>query len=296
MIDRVSTFANPEIILLLKTKFETVAIDQWYQRRQKDAEGEFYRKIAGQGPRNNFKSTTQGLYVAAADGTFLGYTNNRTPSRVMAMLQKALKSHEPKTTKVIEPGKSDARYNPAPPKGGLVIRVRTKILRGYEKTKHHWNEVYRTALSRDNMWINKKEHLALVAGSVPASLQIRLARFHLVDSTRGEPPMWKQEDVRKIECSIKNGKLSGTAHLETKDGKRGYQCTLRGVVELKDGKITRFDVVAKGDFWGDGNYTRNAPEGKFPLAVAFSLADGTDVADAIPPTGSRGWLPDYIRD
>ena len=78
MLDRASTFADPEIVELLKTKFVPVALDQAYQRRQKDTEGDFYRKIAGQGPRKDFKNgTTQGLYGATADGTLLGYSNNR---------------------------------------------------------------------------------------------------------------------------------------------------------------------------------------------------------------------------
>ena len=108
--------------------------------------------------------------------------------------------------------------------------------------------------------------------------------------------MWKPDEIRAIDCKLKDGKFTGTAHLETKDGKRGYKCSLRGVLEIKDGKVTRFDVVAKGDFWGEGQYTRAAPKGKFPLAIAFSLADGTDTADAIPPQGSRGWLQGYLRD
>ena len=40
--------------------------------------------------------------------------------------------------------------------------------------------------------------------------------------------------------------------------------------------------------------TRNAPKGRFPFAVAFTLADGSDVADKIPPQGSRGWLEGYL--
>lgn len=81
MLDRESTFADPEIVKLLQTKFIPVAIDQAYQRRQKDAEGDFYRKIAGQGPRSNFRSTTQGLYAATPDGKLLFYNNNRGPER-----------------------------------------------------------------------------------------------------------------------------------------------------------------------------------------------------------------------
>jgi len=48
-------------------------------------------------------------------------------------------------------------------------------------------------------------------------------------------------------------------------------------------------------FWGEGRYTRRAPEGRFPFAVSFTLADGSDIADAIPPQGSRGWVGGYLR-
>ena len=46
---------------------------------------------------------------------------------------------------------------------------------------------------------------------------------------------------------------------------------LLGVVETKGDRVVRFDVVALGDFWGEGTYTRGAPRGKFPLAVSFTL-------------------------
>jgi hypothetical protein len=54
-------------------------------------------------------------------------------------------------------------------------------------------------------------------------------------------------------------------------------------------------MVALGDFWGEGRYTRRAPSGKFPLAISFTLADGTDIADPLPPQAARGWLRGYIR-
>ena len=67
--------------------------------------------------------------------------------------------------------------------------------------------------------------------------------------------------------------------------------------DLKEvlGKVIRLDVVALGQFWGQGPYTGGAPKGKFPLAISFTLADGKDVADRIPPQGSRGWLRGYLR-
>ena len=295
MLDRESTFKDPEIVSLLKSRFIPVAIDQAYQRRQKDTEGDFYRKIAGQGPRNNFKGTTQGLYLATASGQLLGYNNNRGGDRIRRMMKKALEGFEAPAAGVIKRSKVDARYNPKPPEGGLVVRVQSKVLGGYEKTEDRWRKIFQDTLSRDNLWVTKEEQDALVAGRIPPALQKRIARYHLVDNTRGEPPMWKADEIRSIEFSLKDGRLRGSVHLETASGERGYKVSLLGHVEKKNGKITRFDLVARGDFWGEGTYTRGAPKGRFPLGASFTLADGSDIADGVPPQGSRGWVRGYLR-
>ncbi len=295
MLDRESTFKDPEIVSLLKSRFIPVAIDQAYQRRQKDTEGDFYRKIAGQGPRNNFKGTTQGLYLATASGQLLGYNNNRGGDRIRRMMKKALEGFEAPAAAVIKRSKVDARYNPKPPEEGLVVRVQSKVLGGYEKTEDRWRKIFQDTLSRDNLWVTKEEQDALAAGRIPPALQKRIARYHLVDNTRGEPPMWKADEIRSIEFSLKDGRLRGSVHLETASGERGYKVSLLGHVEKKNGKITRFDLVARGDFWGEGTYTRGAPKGRFPLGASFTLADGSDIADGVPPQGSRGWVRGYLR-
>lgn len=300
MLDRESTFAQPEIVKLLKTSFIPVAIDQAYQRRQQDTEGEFYRKIAGQGPRSNFNGTTQGFYIATASGTLLLYNNNRDPEKVLRLMRQKLREFKASkaaqsTTSALEPKKVDQRWQPKPPAGGLVLRVRAKILDGYEPTTDKWRRIFQTALSRDNLWISKAEHLALVKGTVPASLQQRIAKYHLVDNTRGEPPMWNDREVRGVTMSLQDGKLTGNADLQTSDKKRGYEAQMIGEIETQGDKVTRFDMVVKGDFWGEGRYTKNAPKGRFPLAISFTLADGSDVADLVPPQASRGWVRGYIR-
>lgn len=301
MLDRESTFADPEIVKLLKTRFIPVAIDQAYQRRQQDSEGEFYRRIAGQGPRNNFEGTTQGFYIATPSGKLLLYNNNRDPQKLRRLMREKLEQFESSGDKgmdfqAIESRRIDPRYQVSPPEGGLVVRVRAKILGGYEPTTDRWQSIFQNALSRDNLWVSRTEHEALVRGDVPVSLQRRIARFHLVDNTRGEPPMWKPGEIRQLEMQLTGGLLRGVVRLETDRGDRGYEAELLGHVESRNGKVTRFDVVALGQFWGEGPFTRNAPEGKFPLAVSFSLADGTDVADRIPPQGSRGWLAGYLAE
>lgn len=285
---------------MLQTRCVPVAIDQAYQRRQQDTEGEFYRKIAGQGPRNNFQSTTQGLYVATAGGRLLLFNNNRDPAKVQRLLKETLAEFEKNAAAnsraaVIKRGKVDSRYNVTPPVGGLVVRVQAKVLGGYEPTTDRWRTIFQNALSRDNLWISAAEHQALLRGVVASSLQQRIARFHLVDNTRGEPPMWNEKEIRELKMRIEGNRILGQATLRTARGDRSYQADLFGIIETKAGRIVRLDMVSRGEFQGEGPYTRNAPKGKFPLAISFSLADGTEAADRIPPQGSRGWLPGYLR-
>ena len=290
-----STFANPEIIELLKSRFINVAIDQAYQRRQQDDEGDFYRQLAGQGPRNNFNGTTQGLYVGTADGKLLGFTNNRGPDRVKQTLTQALDKFKPADFAPPEAKRFDPRWTYQPPQDGLIVRVTAKVLGGYEPTDDIWRKAFQESLSRDNLWVTADEHKALVAGQLSNSLANRIARFHLVDNTRGEPPMWEQADVKSIKLTLADGRISGTFHLETADGKRGFQGDVLGVVETENKQVTRFDAVARGEYWGEGTFTGGAPKGKFPFAVAMTLSDGKDEADKVRPQASRGWVDGYLR-
>lgn len=298
MLDRESTFADPEIIKLLTTKFVPVAIDQAYQRRQKDTEGDFYRKIAGKSPRGDGSNggTTQGLYVSTPEGVYLGYSNHRDPERIKRLLMDCLGKYRPAKSESIKATKIDARYNPKLPTDGLVVRVQSKVLSGYAPTENRWQKIFQTSISRDNLWISKSEHEAIAQGTIPDSVQRRIARFHLVDNTRGEPPMWQDKEIRKLKMEIQGDRITGSALLHTDNNSRGYDVDIVGTVKVNDGKVVRLDMVARGDFWGEGPYTRNAPKGKFPLAVTFRLADGSDVADGIPPQGSRGWLTGYLQN
>ncbi|MFK8112555.1 MAG: hypothetical protein AB8B91_10145 [Rubripirellula sp.] len=307
MLDRASTFANPEIVHLLKTRFLPVALDQHSLRRQQDSEGDFYRKIvlqrSGKQPNEQnvktaIQSTTQGFYIATASGDLLLYNNNRNPEKVLRLIKEKLQEFDSlpeAATTAIQRQKVDSRYNLEQPEGGLTVRVRAKVLGGYEKTDDQWQQIFQSAVSRDNLWISKSEHQAIVEGRIPDKLLTRIARFHLVDNTRGEPPMWNTDEIEHIDLKLKEGQLQGSVRLKSKNAKRGYEATLKGTVEVKDNQVIRFDMIALGDFWGDGPYTRNAPKGKFPLAISFSLADGKDVADDIPPQGARGWVDGYLR-
>jgi hypothetical protein len=94
--------------------------------------------------------------------------------------------------------------------------------------------------------------------------------------------------------TLARGRLQGSVHLETKDGGRGYQADVLGFVEAKNGKVTRLDLVAYGRFWGQGTYTPGAPNDKFPLAIAFKLADTNDPLTRLVPDAVRCYA-DYLR-
>jgi hypothetical protein len=290
----VSILSDPEIVAAFKTKLIPVAVDQHDHRRRKDAEGELFAKVLKNAGRDT-DGYAQGFYFLAPDGKVLEFSNTLSADHVKRMLAGALKKLDPSAEPVrVEAAPKDARFTYEAPEGGLIIEVTAKVLGGYDPAKGP-TAIYQNALGNDHLWLRKDETELLVHGDLPQSVQVRMARFHLIDNTRGEPPFWRAEEVKRLELALKDGRLTGAVHLETKDGNRGFQAKVLGMVDVKDGKVTRFDVVARGDFWGEGTYTRNAPKGKFPFAVAFRLAEVTDTVRRVPPGGGRGNLAAYLR-
>src|SRR5947207_14197355 len=97
-----------------------VAADDWYQRRRQDAEGQFFRRVADQGPRKGEGgSTRQGIYCFTADGTLLAYKNaGQLPDVMRETLQQGLRAwqklpaerRKPGTIPVADAGGRDERY------------------------------------------------------------------------------------------------------------------------------------------------------------------------------------------
>ncbi|MDB4777921.1 hypothetical protein OAG68_00530 [bacterium] len=277
----------------MKNEFIPVAIDQWYERRQKDSCGDFYRKIMNQGSRRDFEKTTQGKYAVAPDGTLLGETNHRDPQRILKMIETAQEKFEPQDTEGIVARNVDQDFARILPDNASVVRVHAKVLGGYEEPKNEWQRIFQNAVARDNLWILAEEAQELSQGSFPKTLGRRLAQFNLVDNTRGEPPMWAAEEVTLLEIKFNQGVVRGKFRMESTNKSRGFEGELFGHIEATEGKLERFDLVANGTYWGEGRYTPGAPEGKFPIAMAFELGDGRDAADQVAPQGTKGWLPNY---
>jgi len=271
------------VIELLRTKFVAAAVDCWYLDRAKDAAGEFYKKVVSQ--RQPFEPgvrSTQGFYAFAPEGTLLLGWNNRNVPRMREYLERALRDFKPVAAEALDAAR-DPRFQRAIPEGAVVVDVYSKILEAdWPPTDDEMIKPLRVSIGRDHLWILKDEIEALAAGRLPERLAKRIARYHLIDNTRGEPPMWAPSEVKELALDLKGGRV----RLESGDGDRTFAAAMAADVAFRDGKLVKFDLVARGKFSGEGKFTRNAPPGPFTLGVAFTLSKGGEVAK-VAPQGAR---------
>ena len=286
------------MIELLRTKFVAAAVDCWYLDRAKDAAGEFYKKVVSQ--RQPFEPgvrSTQGFYAFAPDGTLLRGWNNRNVPRMREYLEQVLKDFKPAAAEELDATR-DPRFQREIPEGAVVVDVYSKILEAdWPPTDDEMIKPLRVSTGRDHLWILKDEIEALAAGRFPERLAKRIARYHLIDNTRGEPPMWEKREVEACDFAPQpagegRSRLTGHVRLATESNDRGYDAALCGETEWKDGQLVRFDLVARGRYHGHGRFTPRAPEGEFTLAVAFRLSGGGAPA-SVPPQGARD-LREYL--
>jgi hypothetical protein len=319
---RALAFSDAEIIKMATEDYVPVAADDWYQRRRDDAEGKFFVSVANQGPRKgDGGSTRQGIYCLTADGKLLIYKNaGQAPDVMRDVLKQGLREwkklpeerRKPGAVKVEDLAKTDPIYSRTPPADGLIVNVYTRILdrdKG-EFCKGTCKTLGGDRPARDHLWLNADEWKKLVPSEpkkgnsfpLPPAIAERMLRFHLTDNTRGEPPMWRKEDIRSeaLKLTVERAtpalvklRLDGSVLLATNadaaKAERGFDVQLSGRVDYDPAKkaIVRFDVVAVGDHWGSGPYTGGARPGRQPLGVAFELSNGKSAADLVPPQAAR---------
>lgn len=325
MIDRLSTFSDPEIIRLINENFIPVAENDWFQRRRQDAVGEFFRSVANQGPRKGAGgSTRQGHYALTAGGRLLAFNNNRGAEKHAAMLRRALEEWQalpaaqraPGAVEVemLDAGQLDKKYAQLMPEATVVLKTSTRLLKqeggelvacGADDHPNGWGHL----AAHNQMWLQASEiaQLRELDGEepvdLPSPIAYRLMRFHLVDNTRGEPDFWSRQDVREYQLSLRTPPgaplrrvIEGHVLLENGKG-RGFEAKVLGQLDIAPDadRLTAVEIVALGDHWGSGTYTAGARPGRTPLGIAFSLADPeNDPGAGVPPQGS-GWLDGYLQ-
>ena len=91
-----------------------------------------------------------------------------------------------------------------PPKGCIVVNVYSRVLEAqYPSGPKRFGRIFRGSTGRDHLWILAAELEALAKGEMPQALKMRIARFHLIDNTRGEPPMWRREEIEACELDLR---------------------------------------------------------------------------------------------
>lgn len=325
---RVSAFAHPEVIKLATESFVPVTADDWYQRRRMDDEGKFFIKVANQGPRKGENGQTrQGIYCLTADGELLEFKNAGQHAEVtLEQMQRALRKfnelpvnrRQPGVIEIPEHGTKDKNYSRTVPEDCVVIRVNGRILdkKGELFEKASCDTKGGDMASRDYLWLTKEDVSALSPEGrktgdvidVPQKIAMRIARFHLIDNTRGEPDFWKKEEVRKVDMKLTVTKVNADSvelalvgnvlncdkadpdRLSPDLSKRGYDCKLNGVMtyDFTRKTISQFEAVAIGEHWGASMFTKiGVRPGKTIFGVAFGLADMKKPSDKIPPQAAR---------
>ena len=304
---------------VVKENFIAVVADDWYQRRRQDAEGEFFRKVADQSPRKGEGgSTRQGIYCLTADGKLLSYKNaGQNAEATLDAIKLALREwkklpgerRKPGAVQIDESPETDDQFHRTMPEGAQVFEVFTRLLAkgddgcwiAAKSEKGKGDQP-----GRDHFWLTKQElaDLADLNAKSGATKKLskfverRIARFHLLDDTRGEPPMWDDKEVRKVEitlrCKKADGKkivwaIEGDALMQTADEQRGCKVALGGewVVDRVTKRVVGGDLVALGEHWGESALTRGAPPGSTPIGIVFTLPKDEKLAAQVPPQFAR---------
>jgi hypothetical protein len=218
---------------------------------------------------------------------------------------------KPGAVQVGDPGKVDAKYTRTLPPGGLVVRVNTRSLElkdGKYARLTNCPTKGGERSARDFLWLTAAEVKQFAPAGmrpgrsfpVPAAVAQRIARFHLVDNTQGEPGYWKPEEVRQTRLTLTaesvtadavDLRLDGTAllanHADPAKATKGFDARLRGQLRYAPAKqaFERFDVAVVADRWSEG-------QPKAPIGIVFERADPDKPANRVPPQGAREW--DYI--
>jgi hypothetical protein len=312
----------------LMAEFVPAADEVHSLQTRKDPEGLLFQKIAEQGHyagRVQPTNTRQGTYAAAPSGVLLGSINSNDPKRMADMLRQALAKWRslPEPDKWLEgslrptPGRPEFHY----PADGLVLRQTVRDL-PRQNPPPDWRG---TAWNKDYAWFRKEEARSLLpaelrAGStqdVPRPLLVRLGRFNLMDTVRGQSFQYPANAIQRAELTARvervvgdrvEVRLNGQMRAEQtgrwpiagyrdmhspSDQKRGYDLDLEGeaVWDRSKEKFTKFELVAAGSRWGATQYNGRSDDlGPAPIGYLFQLASDQP-HDKVPPSEfhSYGW-------
>ncbi len=254
---------------------------QWRKSAESNWFMDTVRKVNLRGERNE---TTQGFYVVDAAGGAYGWNNNRDVDRVLGFMRSGLTQYRSVASRDVLQIQPKEDGIPDPPAGATVLRVYQRIMpvpKGADSANEN--------VQRDHFWLLASESAALVKGQVADTLSLRLCRFVFNDAIRGEPDMWRPQEIseRSFSASRKGDvvTLEGSFAMATAKRERGLKGKLTAEIRFSGERVVGFKGVADTTAWGQSNYTPNPPKGEFPLKFAFILAPTTP--DTVAPQATN---------
>ena len=318
-----SVFSDQRVIDFIGENFIPVTTDINRSMYQKDAVGDYFRKIAEQGHyagKTKPTPTRQGLYVALPDGQLLASVNSTDADRVLKMMRAGLEKRKSLNattkTKIDQQFKPDSDYTTPFPAGGTILRVTCRDLPREKDPKHEtWRHNF------DYAWLTAAEVKSLAPPnpnsakvgqqySVDSAILSRIAKYHLIDHVKGEAPHWKSDSVKVANAdaevvSIKGdeveikleGRLKvveqGTGEINPYTGKpnseSGLELKLSGRMtwNLTEEAFTSLQWIAYGDRWGTATYNfRHKDKEKNPIGFSLEL---------LPTTPENMTQPKYLH-
>jgi len=229
----------------------------------------------------------------------------------------AFEKHPPKKVAVEKP----VRNFPELPADVLVSHVYTRLSSptlGAQVPSWKNPSKLNTRYGRDVMWMPQREVQALLRGEFPGSLQRRLLLGHLRDNVRGQPRLYRLEDVDEAVFSARASRTEREIRVQLRGKTRilagpfvwepsqlklpasGFEAQLEGelVYDLQTMRVTRFILHAQCVAWGVFPLTPGEPKGKYSLEIGFEMADRQQKVPAqIPPhaTGDDGHAMSYLN-
>lgn len=300
MAARAAAFSDPDVIAVLRDAFIPVAVNCSGLPRRPGPDGEYFRLIAEQGHyagRVHPTDTRQGQYCATPRGELLASGNVRQARPLLEMLHRALAAGGGRGAG--EPLPADGPAGRIPPAGGLVLRVWARDLPRPQPVAEEW---HRRAFNLDHVWLTAEEGAGLLPAEVrpgaaadwPRQVLWRIARFHLLDTVRGESPPWPQDAVRVAELRTVVRDRAGTTTRLALEGRvriewthrwrrdvdgtplesgSGMDLELGGSAEWDGTAFRALELVAAGPRWGRSQYNaREGDPGPAPIGFLFELA------------------------
>ena len=297
MLGRALSFAQPDILAAVRKDFVPVAVDDWYVRRNDDAEGRFFRKIADQGPKQagNF-DTRQGLYIATPDGKLLSYKNSGAFPEITRQLFSEGLGRWTEFADRVEPDEPESRDRIAiaPPPGGTVFGLRQRRLTRTEEGFCDGlpDKVGGDRATRDTLWLTEDETRSFVpkaghAVRIPWDLASRFARFAAYDMTQGDGRPWPKESVvdatltATFEADGATIRIDGSFSI---DNRAKCRCTtaLRGTGTWNAARqsFERFSIVMLSTW---------IRPGREPVTLGTVLVNppSNEASDRLPPGGLK---------